>query len=398
MAAYLASYCPATLYAGECTTQGCKLQHDVKLCETCGVICAPRGIYRSHIRGRRHRELTANADNIVTYPFCLICERNLDNNNNWKAHISSASHRKAASRQGLSANVELPTAAQLAHRAQHCPLCNVTVLKDRWPQHLGNAEHKKREAIAAHKGAFEQAEQDKEGVAVVPDGDIDFGVIKPDESRQGVHKVVVIHLSAGSPSAIVEKVTVFDRANRVSSSFQAQLAGDGRLVDGQDVQLRLSLVQANYGQYDSHLELRFRRHSSNRQFVIVRSVHAVVGDHGDRELLKAATPYVAKKRVPWRNGQSYYPGRRPPALDAVPWVRKLKMYPIPPALAAAFRDTSADDLTQIIRTRFLPKAFNTSTHVIHFRTLLWTEEWRMENDLRRYDIEGVTFVKDGAFY
>lgn len=156
------------------------------------------------------------------------------------------------------------------------------------------------------------------------------------------------------------------------------MAGDGPLVNGEDIQLRVSFTQADYGRYDGHIEVHFRRLSPNRQFVIVRPVCVIVGDKLDRELLKAATPHVPRKRVPWKNGQKYYPGRRPPALVAVPWVRKLKAYPIPPALVATLRDSSLDDLTQTMRSKHLPPAFNAATHSTHFKTLLWAEEWRME--------------------
>ena len=102
------------------------------------------------------------------------------------------------------------------------------------------------------------------------------------------------------------------------------------------------------------------------------------GDEGDRELLKATVPHVPKKRVPWKNGQKYFPGRRPPALDAVPWVRKLKPYLIPSTLESTLRETPQDELTEAIRTKHAPRTFNANTHNEHFKVLLWAEEWRME--------------------
>ena len=110
----------------------------------------------------------------------------------------------------------------------------------------------------------------------------------------------------------------------------------------------------------------------------MRAVRAIIGDEADRELLRATTPHVSKKRVPWKNGQKYFPGRRPPALDAVPWVRKLKPYLIPAALALSLRETQQDELTEAIRTKHLPTVLDASTHGQHFKVMLWVEEWRME--------------------
>lgn len=149
-------------------------------------------------------------------------------------------------------------------------------------------------------------------------------------------------------------------------------------MSGQDVQLRVSLVQPDFGRYDGHVELRFFQQSSRRRFIIARSVCAIVGDEGDRELLKATVPHVPKRRVPWKNGQKYFPGRRPPALDAVPWVRKLKPFFIPRALESTLRETPQDELTEVIRTKHAPRIFDANTHNQHFQVMLWAEEWRME--------------------
>lgn len=168
------------------------------------------------------------------------------------------------------------------------------------------------------------------------------------------------------------------RLNRPHDSFHAQIAGDGNLVQGEDVQLRISLTQAEFGRYDGHMELHFSLQHTSRRFVIARAVRAVVGDEADREFLKATAPHVQRKWVPWKNGQKYFPGRRPPALDAVPWVRKLKPYLIPPALELSLRDTTQDELTQVVREKHLPRVFDAETHSTHFKVLLWAEEWRME--------------------
>lgn len=159
-------------------------------------------------------------------------------------------------------------------------------------------------------------------------------------------------------------------------------------MSGEDVQLRISLVQPDFGRYDGHVELHFLRSGSSRRFIIVRPVRAIVGDEADRELLKATIPHVPKVRVPWKNGQRYFPGRRPPALDAVPWVRKLKPYPIPPALESTLRETSQEELTEVIRAKHAPRTLDANTHSEHLKVLLWAEEWRMEYVTCMNDLQG----------
>lgn len=218
MTANLVHYCPAALYAGGCATRGCTLSHKAKLCEPCGILCISQAQLNQHIRGKRHKDNTRNTNDLVLFPFCVICERDIGALQSWKAHVGGAPHRKIASGKGISPKIEAPDASQLSRHAHHCSLCSLTVLKTRWDQHLGSVDHKRREVIAAHRGAFERAEQDKGGVVVAPEGEIDFGVVGLEQSRAGAHKVLVLHLAAGAPKVKLENVNVLDKANRVSTS------------------------------------------------------------------------------------------------------------------------------------------------------------------------------------
>lgn len=219
MAANLTQYCPAALYAGGCTTPGCRLLHTARLCQPCGVLCDTQYAYKRHTHKKAHRNnINANASESTKLPFCVICERDIGFLHVWNSHITGKHHRKAASRKGLSPSIAAPEASQLARLAQYCSLCSLTLLKTHWAHHVQTVSHKRREAIAAHRGAFERAEEDKEGVVVAPEGEVDFGVVQPDRSRGGVHKVLVLHLAAGAPNVKLEKVEVLDRTNHVSTS------------------------------------------------------------------------------------------------------------------------------------------------------------------------------------
>ena len=218
MAANLAQYCPAALYAGGCATRGCTLSHKAQLCQPCGILCISQAQYQAHTHGKRHRGNVRDTPGTVLFPFCVICERDIGSLHVWKAHVGGARHRKMATSRGVSPKIDAPDASQLSRHAQHCSLCSCTILKTRWSQHVGTVDHKRREAIAAHRGAFERAEQDKGGIVVSPEGDVDFGTVSPAQSQAGVHKILVLHLAARAPNVSIQRVEMFDRANHTSTS------------------------------------------------------------------------------------------------------------------------------------------------------------------------------------
>ncbi|KAH9948070.1 P-loop containing nucleoside triphosphate hydrolase protein, partial [Amylocystis lapponica] len=274
-----------------------------------------------------------------------------------------------------------------------------------WTAHLKVQQHLRLEQYTAYKVAFEQAERDKKGVTVSHGDDgVDFGVLEVAVSECGVHLSLVVRTTdlssrtsiLGTTVSTNQPTTLCPRDDRCRFSTTVQ-GDDHKLVYGRDTLVDVIFRHGTRGRYEGRIELVFMDHSQ-RRFIIVRHVQAVVGNPTDHQLLKAEVPYTGRKRVPWKSAKHFFPGRRPPAIDAVPWKKKLAQVPIPEPIMEALKMRAApEEIIQSIRAQILPKTFDATTHGPYFKTLLWIEEYRIEQDLRIYDMADVTLIKGRSF-
>lgn len=159
--------------------------------------------------------------------------------------------------------------------------------------------------------------------------------------------------------------------------FAASIIGEARkLVSGRVIHVHVTFRHAQRGRFKGRLELTLRD-GAKEEFIIVRELRAVVGNKDDHELLKAVAPYVHRKPPKWQAGTSTVAGDRPPALDAVKWVKPLLPSTIPPGLAQALSGGSSRKVLAEIRNIHLPRTLDVQTHGRHFQTLLWVEEHRL---------------------
>ncbi|KAI0945598.1 hypothetical protein AcW1_001783 [Taiwanofungus camphoratus] len=391
----ISELCPDALYSGGCVNTHCSLKHGAKLCEICGVICAPMSNYQAHTRSKGHREkASVAASSVSTWLRCPICNIKVSGNTVWSQHIAGARHRQTAAKQGLSPNVNPEDPDPLRANQKRCMLCNRIMLKSSWASHVEGQEHKRHESIATYKAAFEQAQNDKKGVTVSHgEGGIDFGVVGPQHSAS----IDALARTIVSSQVFIVRVNVFSASQNAVCPFSAKIeGGPQRLATGKDIKVVVKFRHSQHGRYEGRIEIMFQD-AFQRPFVIIRQLRAVVGDVADHQLLKASSPFVQRKRIPWKHGQHYLPGRRPPALDAVPWVKKLPQAPMPTAIIEAL-SRRLPNVIQSFRTTHLPQTLDHQTHGRHFKTILWVEEYRMEQDLHAYDMTGVTFKKEKLLY
>lgn len=150
-----------------------------------------------------------------------------------------------------------------------------------------------------------------------------------------------------------------------------------RLVQGRTVCVRTTFRYAQRGRFQGRLEITLQD-GTQRPFLVIRQLRAVVGNADDYELLKAVAPYVRRRPPPWRHGSTLVEGRRPPALDAVAWVVRLEPSHIPVPLSQALRGGATRKTRNIIRAQHMPAVLSVATHDAHFRILLWIEEHRLK--------------------
>ncbi|KZT00673.1 P-loop containing nucleoside triphosphate hydrolase protein [Laetiporus sulphureus 93-53] len=391
------NYCPNVLYSTGCTDAACGLVHDVKFCQACGIIFHPAKLYNQHISGKKHQErVTITATSSSNRLRCPICAVQVSGRPNWQQHVAGGKHRSRASQQGVSPAVE-PEDANVLRNARHCTLCSRIISFSSWSSHVRGAEHQRQEQHASFRAAFEQAERNRNGIKVMPDGDIDFGIVTATNASQGVTIMVVVQSDNPSSQIRVVSASCIMKNPNSACPFTAVLDGSGEVRAARDTRLKLTFRHQNVGRYEGRLEIHFQR--SGQNFMIVRRFKATIGDTADHELLKVMKPYVKHRRVPWRRASQFLPGSPPPAMNAVPWKKKLEMYPTPENIIAALRARASPlQIIEFIRQSILPATFNETSHGLYLQVLLWIEEYRMEQDMRSYDLADATFKKEGRYH
>ena len=110
--------------------------------------------------------------------------------------------------------------------------------------------------------------------------------------------------------------------------------------------------------------------------MIARRLKAVVGDAADHEALKPVTPYVNRRRAPWRHNLPTVSGERPPSLLASQWVKKLPKAHIPLKLAELLKSGSPDEIASRVQEKYFNGPMTLNSHKLIFARLLWVEEQR----------------------
>ncbi|KAI0824891.1 P-loop containing nucleoside triphosphate hydrolase protein [Trametes gibbosa] len=398
MAADIERICPAQLFAGGCSTSNCPLLHHARYCELCSLICVPASLWTVHINGRRHTASAARGGG--TLVVCSICNVRLSGETTWLEHVSSTSHRTTARERQTSAEV-CPRDPSRPETHNYCIVCRRPIEISSWNSHLQGIGHQRAQSSALYRARFEQAERNQRGVSIsLPDG-VDFGVVSLAECRQGIEKQVVISLDDSERAIVViTRVETFSgSSSRPSPAFSASISTPGqRLSPGRPATVVIRLHYQNRGRCDGRLEVHFKNSTTQATFIVIRQLRAIVGDAANHQLLQPAAPYVRRGRAPWKHGGAILDGNRPPALGDVVWVKKLPPSLIPSDLNTILGKGATRETINAVRTRFLPGTLGSLSHGQHFRVLLWTEEFRLVEDLRMYDIEDARFTKEGGLY
>ncbi|OCH84003.1 P-loop containing nucleoside triphosphate hydrolase protein [Obba rivulosa] len=394
---HLTSICPDLLYDGVCNVDQCPKRHDAKLCDICNVICVPDSSFDAHLRSAHHQANFAALEATKSLK-CTLCNIIVTGRAPWNQHISGAAHRKTATAKGVSPQTE-PVDPTTPSGHKRCSLCKRNIISNQWSSHLRGQDHRKREMVAGYKALYEQAQLDKNSVTVTP-AEVHFGIVDMARSREGVTAKLILSTDNATSRIRIVSVKAYTTSNKSISPFSMNLpAGSASsvLTHAKRITLPVQFQHDQLGNYEGHVEISFED-AVKRRFIIVRQVKAIVGDTADHELLKARIPYKGRVRVPWRKGQMLLPGRRPPALDAVPWVKKLPAAPIPDFLSTILTTQPEDTAKATLCTSRIPETLDHQNHGKFFKLLLWTEEFRAERDLRLYDMADVQFKKEGQYY
>ncbi|RDX46171.1 P-loop containing nucleoside triphosphate hydrolase protein [Lentinus brumalis] len=371
----MADICPEFLYTGGCITPACSLKHDGRFCAVCGVICTPPAKYSAHVKQKKHQaKLLTTTTASSTWLKCSICNVLVAHQGiNWIQHITGASHCAIAAKHGLHQFI-LPLDAYLPNH-YHCFICNRSIHVQYWWLHLASQMHLTLQVAATQRSMLEQAERDRQGITVShEEKGVKFGLVSRSGSRRGVQAEVAVVSTDPSANVSIVRAEAFVTGSSGTCPFSATIVGGPcPMASGQAVCVRIMFRHSQRGRFSGRLELTLQD-TSRRTFVIIRQLHAVVGTVSDHELLKADAPYARHRPTRWRDRTHVVEGTRPPALNAVKWVKKLENSESP------------------------PPTLTYTTHERYYRLLLWLEEHRLRKDLRMYDLADVQLTKEGGLY
>ncbi|KAH9930512.1 uncharacterized protein BXZ73DRAFT_101882 [Epithele typhae] len=344
MATLQKDFCPNVLYGPGCQDSSCELEHDARLCEVCVAVCSPESRWAVHERGPRHQANVEQTSQLETLPASLK--------------------------------------------------------RDSWREHLGSDGHRKHLRLAALRAAYEQAEQDKQGIVVshADASGIDFGLVPLDQATAGVDASVDVSTEVYKEISLVG-TEVKSRIPNHAAMFKV-IADDESSVavtPARPLKFKVHFNHGQLGRYEARLEFTFQG-TRGQPFVIARRLLVVVGEADERALLRPVAPYERRRRGKWVNDLEVRSGEAPNR-PRTKWARELPHFPIPSQLVDVLKDGTREDATAQLAEKCFNEDLSMDNYVFFFQTLLWIEEDRTINDLRMYDMVDVDFnVKEGRLY
>ena len=155
------------------------------------------------------------------------------------------------------------------------------------------------------------------------------------------------------------------------------LPGERKIRMNKPLTFEVALMEKHIGRYEDRAEFLFEDTQLNKQFLITRSLRAIIGDSAEHQALAPKTPYVPRERTTRKPIRDVVEGIRPPALRSIPSVGKLPMATIPSNLSAILSSPSvAAKVAPMIKGRFMPCTLDVDTYGRWYKQLLWTEEYQ----------------------
>ncbi|KZT24151.1 hypothetical protein NEOLEDRAFT_442878 [Neolentinus lepideus HHB14362 ss-1] len=378
--------CRSLRTTGFCGNSACQHRHDLRICEICSVVCTSDAVYKSHITGKRHLA-QIRGDSATSY--CTVCAKMVGGGaRSWSMHVAGRPHQKKAANQGVPPNVQpelLPPSESAPDGYQHCGLCNKNIRTESWSLHLSSSKHQKMQKYAAHQAVIGEATKDKHGVTISPEEVLNLGIISSSETRSGVEGRLVAKNTVPLSRIMFVSAQLISKSRNTPWSIDATAVVGELLVHGRDSPITIKCKSTHDGHFEDRVEFVFEDVALKQQFVIVRFIRLIVGDRDVYERLKPTTPYTPRIRSKREPETKVFPGEAPPATNAVPYVTKLPPAPIPKSIASVMNTGTTKDKVNSIRNTILPKILDVASHGRYFKTLLWIEEKRSEEDLEIYD-------------
>ncbi|KAJ7323066.1 P-loop containing nucleoside triphosphate hydrolase protein [Mycena albidolilacea] len=386
--------CSQLLSGGTCENPSCTYRHNVSTCDICSLVFGSPNDYTAHIATKQHVAKARGESG--TLLFCSPCQKHVSGTKNWAQHVAAARHKAEAKLKGLPADAD-PEEVESVPGRTLCSTCNIHIHNNDWERHQSAAKHLARQRFVSFRTALDEAERDKNGLSIV--GDFDFGIVDGPAAKSGkTIRPTIKNLTPSSKISIVSMTLASDKGSKTQSPFSVVHDPNRTIGYNATYSFAVTLRQNHNGRAEDRLEILFEDLQLRKRFIIARILRVIVGNRSDHETLRPVAPYKPRKRTARQPETDVVEGIHPPSLKAVPYVVALPKALIPANLASALSTGSTKSIVDKIRSLFLPSVLDSDTYARHFKTLVWSEEFRMERDLEHYDIPNAKLTVQNYYH
>ncbi|CAG7847798.1 Probable RNA helicase SDE3; AltName: Full=Silencing defective protein 3 [Serendipita indica DSM 11827] len=332
----------------------------------------------------------ANRDPSMGPKKCTICNARLISPRVVATHVKGQRHQALLAE--LQAQGRPPKPEDIiiedADRNYECLICEMTVWQTK-EKHELTPTHKRKERFLSIRSALEEAEKDKNGISVYPDGKdaFNFGLKPAGHARLEFHVTYEV-----APHRVY-----LDSARMASDSHRNNNSGFSVSMARQYIMPKIKAKgvitfesQGSLGRFQDRLELVFLDVVDRKKFAIVKPLLVIVGSQEDYDLLKPIAPYVPAARRKRETVQELVESTPPPAISRIQWTVRLLEYELQKGLKTILDTPSKEEKMRLLKSGFIPRTFSPQTHARLFHILLYIEEHQSAIDLERYDQEDVS--------
>ncbi|KAG8819128.1 hypothetical protein FRC17_010599, partial [Serendipita sp. 399] len=275
-----------------------------------------------------------------------------------------------------------------------CAICEIQVWQSDKAMHEKTARHRRKERFLSVRAALDEAERDKNGIAISPPGKdaFDFGFTESGRAT------LDFSVSVQNPALrIVLQSASISKAIKGRSCFSVDIQTKGYIPVKSPLKGIVTFdSKRSRGRFQDRLELIFHDITAQRRFAIVKSLSAIVSNREDYEVLKPSAPYIPKGARKREVVKEIEEGVRPPAIAEIKWTVSLPDYTMAKSMKTILDMQGMQEKIRLLRAGFIPRAFTRETHARMLHILLWIEEHQSSTDLERYDQEAMTLQPDNA--
>ncbi|KIO33704.1 hypothetical protein M407DRAFT_17322 [Tulasnella calospora MUT 4182] len=271
-----------------------------------------------------------------------------------------------------------------------CRLCERTVARHEWSQHLSDPGHARKARLATYQQALQEGTRDKLGISIIT-GDLDFGVVELDSLKDWPTREDSFYVQVDEDGYWIKNIrmtsTLGSFADFRDASFQVRFSAPVRLQPKITYSLKVTFdPKGNRGIHEDRVEFTFDSPSKGIQFVIIREVKATVTVPAHHQQLSPLEEYIRPKRRPREYKSSVMDGVKPSNFERQKiafrvWLPEFK---IPSELIEIFGHGSTESQVETILNMF-PEGLDHAAYSDFWQVLLWLEEHQMNKDMENYD-------------